>query len=359
MTCLAMIALLAGNPVTTDIPESVAPSEIAIHHEPPGCLLPEQWSALSARLEPAADVAGAWLHFRQQGTLYWYTAVLRFGADGTQAVLPKPFAAAGKVEYVIETLARSGSRSWSPCHVVDVTEASSCRGLPAESVRAEPVGAAHPPGAPETPPGFARSKAKTRLERPRSSAGPPVCSVGDGPRSSLGEQPATTPRVAAPATTPSERQGPTRLDSFNQGARLRVTTGKGRDVGSLLGVDAAGVTLSRDSGEPIRIPHDAIRRIETSLGPSLPGVRARWAGYGAVFGFVVGTIVSKTLSDSVGHGDSDFGVDVLGGLLFGVPAGAATGYFAAPREQWEPTRLPAPGPAARRDSLGFAIAVRF
>jgi hypothetical protein len=193
-----------------------------------------------------------------------------------------------------------------------------------------------------------------RLEQSRSWAGPPACAApteGDAsPTESLGTE-------SSPGEPPVPRLETARLASLVQGARLRVTTSAGREVGALVAADVAGLTLSRDDGAPVRIPQAAIRRVEASLGPALPGDRARWASYGAVVGFVV-TIVSRVLSNS-GHGDSEFGAEVLGGLLIGVPAGAAMGYAAAPRERWVAARPPTTVPAARRDSLGVAIAVRF
>jgi hypothetical protein len=143
------------------------------------------------------------------------------------------------------------------------------------------------------------------------------------------------------------------------GTRLRVTTLRSREVGSLLAVDPMGLTLAREAGEPVRIPREAIRRVEASLGRSSEA-GGRWAAYGALIGLGIGCGVSAILSDTVGHGDSNIWSDMaLGGLLFGLPAGAAVGYAAAPREQWEPRPLPGVSAAGRRGGLTLTIAVRF
>jgi hypothetical protein len=161
-------------------------------------------------------------------------------------------------------------------------------------------------------------------------------------------------------------------------SRIRVTTLKGRTVGTLVEVRGETLVLERPRGE--RVERVEIRKaevvaLERSERRSHKGTGAMigalaGVGAGVVFGLVagdegqsvpgpatLGNLVEKLNSNlCFSRGDTM----VLGGILF-VPLGALVGYAVAPGEKWKALGISELDvrPVVSRNGAGVQVAIRF
>lgn len=150
--------------------------------------------------------------------------------------------------------------------------------------------------------------------------------------------------------------------------RVRVlapTFSRQRPVGTLAGIDSAGLHLVRGSADTVLIPREAVMAIDVSAGRRSHWVRG--AAIGGLSGLVLATVV--WIVDEAGNDDDPF-TDALDRALFPVAAvtlggaGALVGGVigaVARTEQWD--RVPAAdvhwtlGPVAR--GVGMGVTLRF
>ena len=136
-------------------------------------------------------------------------------------------------------------------------------------------------------------------------------------------------------------------DEVGAGARIRVFAsgaGQGRFIGSLVASDAEVLILQTAKGEPRRIRHADVRRLEVSRRPGRHG-RGALIGLaaGAVGGFIVGAATNSDGCQPSEYSPCWFGTDpwfsdsesgAMGAVFF-AGLGAIFGAIVAPGEQWE------------------------
>jgi len=98
---LPVVLLLSASRVS-----AAAPS-IAIEHRPVACVVADRFPVVTARVEPADQVARARVMFRATGTPDWYFVEMQREKQAFRGTLPKPLKATSKIEYYIDAVDRS------------------------------------------------------------------------------------------------------------------------------------------------------------------------------------------------------------------------------------------------------------
>jgi hypothetical protein len=144
-------------------PAAAFPEGIVIRHDAVGCVVAEKFPQFEARFEPVERLGRARLHFRPEGSPYWYSVAMTREGDGFRGVMPKPRKSLKSFSYYIEAtdvdFTTSRTEEYSPRVVARPAECGQtllAAALPAASVVVEA-----PAGAPALPAGFATSGVTT------------------------------------------------------------------------------------------------------------------------------------------------------------------------------------------------------
>jgi hypothetical protein len=127
---------------------------VRIDHAPLRCVVAGRSPALSARIEPAAEIGRARVYFRSSGGRHWYFVEMRPGEGGYGARLPAPLAATPAIVYYLEAVDRAFAAARTAEFVPVVAQGTgACENATAAApVGSIVVGAAK--GAPALPEGF-------------------------------------------------------------------------------------------------------------------------------------------------------------------------------------------------------------
>jgi hypothetical protein len=137
-------------------PAAVSGQDLAIAHDPVGCVVAERLPRIDARIDPAESVAEARVLFRPKGGAHWYVVRMTPVPGGFHALLPRPKKELAGLDYYVEATGRRvatvRTEEYSPIVSAD---AGACRGgLVAASAAAGTVALQAPAGAPSIPGGF-------------------------------------------------------------------------------------------------------------------------------------------------------------------------------------------------------------
>ena len=134
---------------------------VNIDHTGVGCVVAGKFPRFDARLDPAASVARARLHFRPEGGPHWYFVDMKPEAGLFRGILPKPQKTLHRFSYYIDVTDKGFNESRTAEFTLDVASGPAACGR--QKVLASSVAKArvlvHAPegvaGAPALPPGFA------------------------------------------------------------------------------------------------------------------------------------------------------------------------------------------------------------
>ena len=82
-----------------------------------------------------------------------------------------------------------------------------------------------------------------------------------------------------------------RVQTLGKDQVVRVRGTERTTIGTVVAVDAAGVTVRSQSGDVIRFPRDAVQRVERHIGPR-PNSRVARAFKGAGWGLLAGYLLT-------------------------------------------------------------------
>jgi hypothetical protein len=136
-------------PVVALVALALAEGVLQIEHQPLTCVRLDQYARVTAKAEPAAEVAAAELQFRA-GQTGWYRTPMARTVDGWTALLPRPTTARDAFEYrVAFTSVRAEEVAATRSTMVPVT--TTCAAA-AESAVATAIVVRVPEGVPVVPP---------------------------------------------------------------------------------------------------------------------------------------------------------------------------------------------------------------
>lgn len=126
------------------------------------------------------------------------------------------------------------------------------------------------------------------------------------------------------------------------GARVRVTTTRGKVAGTLEAVDSASILLRRDNGTTAALARSSTTRVELSAGPGMcsPPNRGTCVVVGTLGGALIGVGLGAMMISTRTCGENDLcGIE----YLLTVPLGALVGGLAGASldgERWRPAEWP-------------------
>ena len=82
---------------------------VNIDHTGVGCVVAGKFPRFDARLDPAASVARARLHFRPEGGPHWYFVDMKSEAGLFRGILPKPQSTLHRFSYYIDVTDKTGT----------------------------------------------------------------------------------------------------------------------------------------------------------------------------------------------------------------------------------------------------------
>ena len=152
--CMPVLSLLL-------VPALAFGQGVNIDHTGVGCVVAGKFPRFDARLDPAASVARARLHFRPEGGPHWYFVDMKPEASLFRGILPKPQKTLHRFSYYIDVTDKAFHASRTAEFTLDVAAGPAACGR--QKVLASSVAKArvlvHAPegvaGAPALPPGFA------------------------------------------------------------------------------------------------------------------------------------------------------------------------------------------------------------
>jgi hypothetical protein len=147
---------LAAALLVVTAPALLSGADLAITHEPVGCVLVGRFPELQARLDPADRVAGVRVLFRSSGDGPWYWVRMKQEAATFRALLPRPTNSLKSFVYYLEAtgtdLATARTEEYVP---VVVEGAGACQGrMMAAALATGEVALETTAGAPAVPVGF-------------------------------------------------------------------------------------------------------------------------------------------------------------------------------------------------------------
>jgi hypothetical protein len=154
-------------------PAAAVGEGISIQHDAVGCVVAERFPELDARLEPVERLGRARLHFRPEGSRYWYSVAMTREGEIFRAVMPKPRRSLKSFSYYIEatdvdfTAART--QEYAPRVVGAPAECQQT--LLAAAASSASVIVEAPVGAPPIPVGFAAAGVTTTVAAAAGTAG--------------------------------------------------------------------------------------------------------------------------------------------------------------------------------------------
>ena len=133
--------------------------DLAIAHDPVGCVVAERLPVIEARVDPSERVADARVLFRPKGGSHWYVVRMTRGASGFRALLPRPMKTLAGFDYYLEAagpgMSAVRTEEFSP---VVAAGAAACQGRRVATAEAAgSVALEVPAGAPPVPAGFSAS----------------------------------------------------------------------------------------------------------------------------------------------------------------------------------------------------------
>lgn len=133
-----------------------ARAAVTIEHSGVGCIVAERFPRFEARLDPAAEVSRARLHFRPAGGPHWYSVPMKAEGPVFAGVLPKPKKTLQKLDYYIEATDTSFGSARTAEYDPDVASGlGACQDKPvAGALSTASVLIEGPAGAPLVPVGF-------------------------------------------------------------------------------------------------------------------------------------------------------------------------------------------------------------
>lgn len=139
------------------LPAIASAGDLSVQHDPVGCVVAERYPVVTARVDPAADVARARVYFRAAGESSWYYVAMKADGDSFAGTLPMPSKATPRIEYYVEAIdqafAVSRTPDYSPLVVADAGQCQQSAVVAAAVTGAEVVVGAVA-GAPAVPVGF-------------------------------------------------------------------------------------------------------------------------------------------------------------------------------------------------------------
>ena len=155
MSCARVCAFLGS--AWALVPASAAGQGIQIVHDGVGCVVAGKFPRLEARIEPAASVGRARVHFRAEGSAAWYFVEMKAIVDAWVGVLPKPNATLTRFSYYLEVTGtrfeESRTAEYAP-RVVKARAECEARTLVAAVSAIGPTLIGAPLGGPAMPAGF-------------------------------------------------------------------------------------------------------------------------------------------------------------------------------------------------------------
>ena len=152
---------------------SEARAAVTIDHGAVGCIVAERFPRFEARLDPAAEVSRARLHFRPAGGPHWYSVPMKAEGGVFAGVLPKPRKSLKGLDYYIEaTDASFGSTRTAEHNPVVAAGPAACEDKTvAGALSSASVLIEGPAGAPLVPVGFDPQGVVSASGAPSASAG--------------------------------------------------------------------------------------------------------------------------------------------------------------------------------------------
>jgi hypothetical protein len=143
--------------IATAVPSGLAAQGVTVDHAAVGCVVAERFPRFQARIDPAASVARALVHFRTDPARPWYAVAMKPEGPAFSGVLPKPKKSLKSFQYYIDVTDRAFATSRTPEHTTQVVRSGTeCQGgMMAGAVGSASVLLEVPAGAPAVPAGFA------------------------------------------------------------------------------------------------------------------------------------------------------------------------------------------------------------
>jgi hypothetical protein len=142
--------------VSSVVSRHVLADDVRIDHTPIACTVAERYPLIEARLDPAASVSAAAVHFRSGTAPQWYVVAMKGDDAGFKALLPKPKKSLDHFQYYIDATDRAFATSRTPEQTVQVaSDPTGCQGrMMASGVATASILLGVPAGAPAIPAGF-------------------------------------------------------------------------------------------------------------------------------------------------------------------------------------------------------------